>query len=232
MTEKPTGDGEPSQLLIHRPDTEYLRRVGGSRFDRFNRMVIDQAIAAQWDSARESAEDRTKRREAVLLGLVAFEPRDEIEGMLAAQAMALHAMTMELSRRAMLAEQPGELAAGMRKGAVLASRAFVEVTEALERRRGKGRSQSIVVKHMHIAGDARAMIGNFGPGGGGDGKGIEGEPHAPPARLAHDSPVGSVLPALLGQDPERQPLPGTGDAGKEAMQDARRRIARPKRGGA
>jgi hypothetical protein len=194
-------------LLIHRADTAYLRRVGGSRFDRFNDMLISQSIAAQWEPATMSAEERTKRREAVLLGLVAFEPRDEIEGMLAAQAMALHAMTMELGRRAMLAEQPGELAAGMRKGAVLASRAFVEVTEALERRRGKGRKQSIVVKHMHVTGDGRAMIGSFGAGGGGDGKGIEDEPHAPPARLAHDTALGAGVPAVRGADTGRAGVP-------------------------
>jgi hypothetical protein len=230
MSNTPPDRDEPTRLMMHRPDTAHLRRIGGSRQDRFNDMLIGQTLAAQWESSWWTTEERAKRREATLLGMAAFKPQDEVEGLLAAQAMMLHGMAMELGRRAMLSEQPGELAAGMRKGAVLASRAFVEVTEALERRRGKGRKQSIVVKHMHLSGDARAMIGNFGQGGGGDGKGIECEPHAPPARLAHDAAAGAVLPALLGTDPEREALPGPGDPGQEAMQDARRRIARPKRG--
>lgn len=210
---RPTDEGEPTRLMIDRADTACLRRVGGSRFDRFNDMLISQTIAAQWEPAAMAAEDRAKRREAVLLGLVAFDPRDEVEGMLAAQAMALHAMTMELSRRAMLAEQPSEIAAGMRKAAIQASRGFAEVAEALDRRRGKGRKQSIVVKHMHLTGDARAMIGNFTTGGGGDGKGTEGEPHAPPARLAHDPAIGAGVPAVRGADTGRAGVPRAFDKG-------------------
>jgi hypothetical protein len=229
VTDKTPESDETTRLLMDRPDTGHLRRIGGSRHDRFNHMLIGQTIAAQWESFRLTVEDRTKQREAILLGMVAFKPQDEIEGLLTAQAMMLHGMAMELGRRAMLPEQPGELAAGMRKGAVFASRAFVEVTEALDRRRGKGRKQSITVKHMHVSGDARAVIGNFG--GGGDGKGIDGEPHAPPARLAHDAPAGAILPALLGTDPERQPVPIPSDA-ERPMPDARRQKHRAKPRGA
>lgn len=218
---------EPTRLLMDRPDTAHLRRIAGSRLDRFNDMMIRQVLATQYEPKWMTHEDLTKQREAMLLGMMAFKPQDEIEAMFAGQAMALHAMTMELSRRAMLADQPSEIAAGMRKGAVQATRAFVEVTEALDRRRGKGRKQSIVVKHMHVSGDARAVIGNFGAGGGGHENGIEGEPHAPPARLAHDAAVGAVLPTVLGTDPERQPVPGAGPARQTAVPAARRARNRP-----
>lgn len=222
MTEKrPEGD-KPTRLIMDRPDTAHLRRIAGSRLDRFNDMVIRQVLATQYEPGWMTNDDLAKQREAALLGMMAFKPQDEIEAMFAGQAMALHAMTMELSRRAMLANQPSEIAAAMRKGAVQASRAFVEVTEALDRRRGKGRKQNITVKHMHVSGDARAVIGNFGPGGGGDEKGIEGEPHAPPARLAHDAAAGAVLPPMRSKEPERQPMPSPSDA-QRAMPDARRR---------
>ncbi len=212
MSGKPPEGDDSTRLLMNRPDTAHLRRIAGSRLDRFNDMIIRQVLATQWEPARMTHEDRTKQREAVLLAMVAFKPQDEIEAMLAGQAVALHAMSMELSRRAMLAEQPGELAAGMRKGAVLASRGFVEVIDALDRRRGKGRKQSIVVKHMHLTGDARAMIGNFAPGGGGDGKETEGEPHAPPAGLALDAAAGAVVPPLRRADEKRHRVPIARDA--------------------
>jgi hypothetical protein len=229
MTEKrPEGD-EPTRLIMDRPDTAHLRRIAGSRLDRFNDMIVRQVLATQHEPGWMTHDDLTKQREAALLGMMALKPQDEIEAMFAGQAMALHAMTMELSRRAMLANQPSEIAAAMRKGAVQASRAFVEVTEALDRRRGKGRKQSITVKHMHVSGDARAVIGTFEAGGGGDEKAIGGEPHAPPARLAHDAAVGAVLPALRGADPARHSLPSPSDEGQEAVPDARRRVNRAKR---
>ena len=214
MSKKPSESDEQTQLLMDRPDTAHLRRIAGSRMDRFNDMIVRQVLATQHEPRWMTHDDLTKQREATLLAMVAFKPQDEIEAMFAGQALALHAMTMELSRRALLADQPSEIAAGMRKGAVQASRAFVEVTEALERRRGKGRKQSITVKHMHVSGDARAVIGNFGAGGGGDEKRIEGEPHAPPARLAHDAAAGAVLPPVRRANQERDAMPVARSAGE------------------
>lgn len=229
MSNNPPAD-EPTRLIMDRADTAHLRRIGGSRHDRFNDMLIGQTIAAQWESSRLTTEERTKQREATLLGMVAFKPQDEIEGLLAAQAMMLHGMAMELGRRAMLPEQPGELAAGMRKGAVQASRAFVEVTEALERRRGKGRKQTIKVTHLHVSGDARAVIGNFGAGGAGggegDGKGIEGEPYAV-SQLEGPPGAGAFLPEMRSKNPKRRPVPIPSDAERQ-VPDARRQKHRAK----
>ena len=54
-------------------------------------------------------------------------PTDEIEAMIAAQAMAAHHASMECSRRAMVPDQPFEAAQGFRKAAANASRTFVEL---------------------------------------------------------------------------------------------------------
>jgi hypothetical protein len=71
-------------------------------------------------------------------GLQAFKPADEIEGMLAVQAMAAHHTSMECSRRAMLPDQPFEASQGLRKAAANASRTFIELMSALDRKRGRG----------------------------------------------------------------------------------------------
>ena len=59
-------------------------------------------------------------------------PTDEIEAMIAAQAMAAHHASMECSRRAMVPDQPCEAAQGLRKAAANASRTFVELLSALD----------------------------------------------------------------------------------------------------
>ena len=70
---------------------------------------------------------------------------------------------MECSRRAMLADQPFEAAQGLRKAAANASRTFVELLAALDRRRGK--SQQVVrVEHVHVHSGGQAIVGNVKAG--------------------------------------------------------------------
>ena len=100
----------------------------------------------------------------------AFKAADEIEGMIAAQAMAAHHASMECSRRAMLHEQPFEAAQGLRKAAANASRTFVELLSALDRKRGTGGQQKVTVEHVHVHSGGQAVVGNFAvpaTGGGG-----------------------------------------------------------------
>jgi hypothetical protein len=141
--------------------------------------------------------------------------------------MAMHLAVMELSRRAMITTQPFEIAQGFRKAAANMSRTFVELLAALDRKRGKGGQQKVVVEHVHVHKGGKAIVGAVGPGaatGGGDGGDEErrGEPRGSPARLAHDAAVGTVLPPLRSTHPERQPVPVAGDA-ERAMPDTRGR---------
>jgi hypothetical protein len=87
-----------------------------------------------------------------------FKPADEIEGMLAAQAMAMHHASMECSRRAMVHEQPFEVAQGFRKAAANASRNFIELLAALDRKRGKG--QVVRVERVVVNEGGKAIVGN------------------------------------------------------------------------
>jgi len=85
-----------------------LKSVGGSISDHWNNLVANQTVRALWHF--ESADPETKKRDrsATINALVGISPRDECEGMIAAQLIACHHAAMESYRRAMLPEQPFE----------------------------------------------------------------------------------------------------------------------------
>jgi hypothetical protein len=99
---------------------------------------------------------------AALAGLRAFNPRNEVEAMMAAQAVAMHHAAMECARRAMLPDQPDDAADRLRRQAVSMSRAMVDMAEAIERRRGKG-PQVVRVERVVVHDGGQAIVGTVGP---------------------------------------------------------------------
>ena len=65
-------------------------------------------VKTGWHFTGQSDEDRARQLFVAVTGMQAFKPSDEIEAMLAAQAMAAHHASMECSRRAMIPDQPFE----------------------------------------------------------------------------------------------------------------------------
>ena len=79
--------------------------------------------------------------------VVGIGPKDELEGMMAAQLLAAHSATMECYRRAKIGEQTFE---GRRENLSQAnklSRTYAVLLDALNRHRGKG-TQKITVEHV------------------------------------------------------------------------------------
>lgn len=220
------------RVMMDAPDTDKMRRIAGSGRDALNNKLMMQAIRAQWTPKGATDDDHAEVALSTLLAMMELAPRDGVEGMLAAQIVAQHGAAMEMARRAMLPDQPCEIAAGMRKGSIQASRACAELLDALDRRRGKRGRQNIKVTHLHVSGDARAVIGNFNAaeGGGGDGNEIDGEPHAS-GHLAGAPGAGAILPPVRSANPERQPVPIASDA-ERPVPDARRQKHRAKPRGA
>jgi hypothetical protein len=72
-----------------------LKSVGGSISDHWNNLVANQTVRALWHF--ESADPETKKRDrsATINALVGISPRDECEGMIAAQLIACHHAAME-----------------------------------------------------------------------------------------------------------------------------------------
>jgi hypothetical protein len=81
-----------------------LKFIGGSASDHWNGILVDQAISSLW-MANSEDEERDRQRSATVVALVGIRPKDEIDGMIAAQLLAAHNATMECYRRAMIPEQ-------------------------------------------------------------------------------------------------------------------------------
>jgi hypothetical protein len=86
-----------------------LKRFGGSQFDDWNNILANQTLATLW-LANSKKETRDRQYSATFAALVGISPKDEIEGMIAAQLLAAHNAAMECYRRAMI----GESLAGVR----------------------------------------------------------------------------------------------------------------------
>jgi hypothetical protein len=96
-------------------------------------------------------------------------PKDEIEAMLACQMVTAHIAAMDASRRALHTEQtPGGRQAYLSLARKLMT-LFTGQMDALNRHRGKGTTQKIVIERVLIAPEAQAMVGTIATGRRGDG---------------------------------------------------------------
>lgn len=192
-----------------------LKDLGGSQSDRWNNVLANQAMQALWVK-NSSPDERDKQLGATVAALAGIGPKDELEGMMAAQLIAAHNAAMECYRRAMIGEQTFE---GRRENLAQAnklSRTYAALLEALNRHRGKGQ-QKVTVEHVHVHAGGQAVVGVVGTPGGGDQTKSEEQPHA--KQIAHAS-----QPALPSPDPGRDALPIARDD-QRALPDARRHIA-------
>jgi hypothetical protein len=193
MAKKPDGPAAPKPPVIRLGETEpdTLRSIGGSKSDRFNNAMITAMISTDWYPRGQSDEDRNRQIFVAVTGMQAFKPADEIEGMIAAQAMAMHHASMECSRRAMVHDKPFEAAQGLRKAAANASRNFIELLAALDRKRGKG--QVVRVERVVVNEGGKAIVGNVQGGNLAAADAMA----APPLAIGHEAP-GITLGDLVG----------------------------------
>lgn len=206
---------KPVTLDLSSPEATQgtFKRIAGSQSDAFNTIVINQAFSSLW-RAHADAEGRDKLLLAAAVAMGGVQPRDEVEGMLAAQLVATHSAAMECYRRAMIEEQSFE---GRRENLNQANklvRSYASLLEALDRHRGKGQ-QRVTVEHVHVHQGGRAIVGTVHPGGG-DSKQNEEQPHAPAITREPGAP-------MLCPDPERETVPIASGTGAAALQNARRR---------
>jgi hypothetical protein len=221
MTTKKTATAAKANTIVANDPDDLkgrLKDIGGSKSDRWNSILGNQAMQALW-LKNSSPEDREKQFSATVAALMGIGPKDELEGMMAAQLIAAHSAAMECYRRAMIGEQTFE---GRRENLSQAnklSRTYAALIEALNRHRGKGQ-QKVTVEHVHVHAGGQAVVGMVaapGQPGGGDRGNIEEQPHA--KQIAHASE-----PALPRPHEGRDAVPVARD-GERAMSDARRQGA-------
>lgn len=134
-----------------------LRRIGGSNSDDFNSVTVGQAINTVWPS-QSDAENHEQQLQAVIASMLGAGPRDEIEGMLAAQMIGTHNAAMECFRRAILPDQTFEGRRENLNQATKLVRSYASLVECLNRHRGKGQ-QHVTVEHVHVNQGGQAIVG-------------------------------------------------------------------------
>jgi hypothetical protein len=146
----------------------------------------------------QTDEQRIQHWEAAAVAMKAFQPSDEIESMIAAQALAMHHASMECSRRAMIPGQLDELAHGFRKAAANSSRT-ADGARPQARQRGPA---AVTVEHVHVHAGGQAVVGTIATTtGGGVAEKTAREPRVAPPGLAHDASLGTGLSPVRGEGP-------------------------------
>ena len=179
-----------------------LKHLGGWRSDDWNNILANQAINTLW-LKHSDEETRDQQYDATLFALIGIGPRDELEGMIAAQLLAAHNAAMECYRRAMLFEQTFE---GRRENLSQAnklSRTYAALLDALNRHRGKGQ-QKVTVEHVHVNAGGQAIVGAVHPSEATKERSEErtdalrGITHAPDTALRCSDPERVSLPIASG----------------------------------
>jgi hypothetical protein len=178
-----------------------------------------QTFKTLWLEQDKNARDA--QEDATVSALIGIGPKDEIEGMIAAQLIAAHNAAMESYRRAMIKEQTFEGRRENLNQANKLSRSYAILLDALNRHRGKGQ-QKVTVEHVHVHEGGQAVVGIVAAQGGGD--------QSKPGDHLHAKQITyAPQPTMRSADAERQPLPVTSDA-KRSVQDARRNVTRSTEG--
>src|SRR5215471_15491286 len=122
-------------------------------FDRAANQTV-QALCLK----RSDPSTRYEQYSATVAALIGIGPKDELEGMMAAQLIAAHNAAMECYRRGMISEQTFEGRRECLSQANKLSRTYAVLLEALNRHRGKGQ-QKVTVEHVHVHAGGQAVVG-------------------------------------------------------------------------
>ena len=167
-----TESGQVTELILNEAaDVDALRAALLSAFGTTELVIaealFEQILNALHTDPEKPLDDATAN--LVLALLHRIHPRDELEAMLACQMVVAHVAAMDASRRALHVEQ----SAGGRIAYLTLSRKlmslFTAQMDALNRYRGKGTTQKIVIERVLVASGAQAIVGAVASGGRGDG---------------------------------------------------------------
>ena len=131
--------------------------------------VLFGQLLNAFQTTPEKEIDSTTANTALAL-IHSIRPRDTIEAMLGIQLVITHVAAMEASRRAV---HPEQTAAGRIAYLNLSRKLmslFTAQTDALNRHRGKGTTQKIVIERVLVAPGAQDVVGAIASGGPGDGR--------------------------------------------------------------
>jgi hypothetical protein len=194
---------KPTNVSVPAPGQ--LEHYSGSKSREFTNRLLNATIDTAWLHNLDDAEAKRLQARITLDLLEAFKPTDAIEGMIAAQAIAMHHGSLECFRRAMIPDQPSDTAARMRKDGANLARGMTDMLDALDRKRGKG-PQVVRVERVTVHQGGQAIVGNVQAGSAA----AAGTDASSPPALEQDPPgvtldghAGSKL-AMANADRHRQ----------------------------
>ena len=126
-----------------------------------------RALGIDRDSSQEAMKSAMAQ---VLFTLKGIKPKNELEAMLAVQMTGAHNAAMELLRRGM---SPKQCADGVDHNITLSAKLmdlFLNQVGALQKMKGQGSQQKVVVEHVHVHQGGQAIVGTVTPGGEGEGE--------------------------------------------------------------
>jgi hypothetical protein len=216
MGKTPANETKPSTAIANDPEDlkGTLNALGDSHSNDWNDVLANQTLQSLW-LKHSDPETRNKQYGATVSALIGIGPKDELEGMMAAQLIAAHNAAMECYRRAMLGEQTFEGRRESLSQANKLSRTYAVLLDALNRHRGKGQ-QKVTVEHVHVHSGGQAVVGTVEAPGGRDRAKLEDQPHA--KQIAY-----APQPEMRRADAEREPMPVARD-GERPLPDARRPV--------
>lgn len=136
-----------------------MSEATGSSSEAFAIQLFKRTAESLWSGSVTDPEALDERLEAAYAALRGIWPRDEAEGMLAAQMVASHNAAMECMRRAMLPNQSFEGRDQNLNHAVKLMGLYERQMSALDKRRGKGK-QKITVEHVNVHAGGQAIVGD------------------------------------------------------------------------
>jgi hypothetical protein len=126
--------------------------------------LLVQTVFASFGKLSKDPEGEHQQLPVAMASLEGISPRNEIEGMLAAQMIGVHNLSMEMMELA--AKGEGHLTLRV-NSAVKLSHLFLAQIEALNRYRGKGQ-QKVTVEHVTVHQGGQAIVGVIEPRGEGE----------------------------------------------------------------
>lgn len=131
----------------------------GARDPLLAERLLTQVAESLWLPEEAGDAERVERIRAAAAALEGLAPRDELEGMLAAQMVATHAAAMESLRRAIIPIQDGAIRADELRQAARLLALYAKQVEALNRNRGQGQ-RKVTVEHVRVESGGQAIVGH------------------------------------------------------------------------
>ena len=140
------------------------KELSGSDDPNFVNVLVNQVASSLWAPSQKSDADKMNAVKAAVAAMAGIAPRDELEGMVAAQMVATHNGAMECLRRAMIPDQSFEGRDVNIKHAAKLMSLYTQQMAALDKHRGGGR-QKITVEHVTVEAGGQAIVGHVNHGG-------------------------------------------------------------------